>query len=320
MAALVALTAAVAAVRLRRGTSRGSSRALRRGAPPPKSATRRVRAIPTATRAGSAQVAATARPVVEASRRLARRGASAGAASLHRAAVDTAQRSRAASTAARACIDVTARLLAPLLTITGLAAWRAVRAGTDSVLRITDAATESVVAAAPRVAAGTARAGWTGLNAVLTVGATAAAVPEVVAETGERLEKRWRRLMSKLSLGLGFGVGFVLGARAGRERYEEIKQAAAGFVERPEVQQVLERARAAAPAPLQGGIDKLSGRASGGAGTGAGAGTSDGGPLTVDDLDVLVPPPPPVAGTGGPSGTDPLDPPPTSGDDPIARP
>ena len=54
--------------------------------------------------------------------------------------------------------------------------------------------------------------------------------------------------MGKFSLGLGIAVGYVLGARAGRDRYEQIAQAAAGFVQRPEVQQTLEKARAAAPA------------------------------------------------------------------------
>jgi hypothetical protein len=129
--------------------------------------------------------------------------------------------------------------------------------------------------------------------------------------------------MGRLSLGLGFGVGYVLGARAGRARYEQIKQAAAGVMERPGVQQALEKARTAAPAPLQGSIDKLSGRGSGSQGTSAE--TMDVDAVLVDELDVVVTPPPPVSGTGGPSGTyaplpDPLIPPAKTGDDPIARP
>jgi hypothetical protein len=89
--------------------------------------------------------------------------------------------------------------------------------------------------------------------------------------------------MGKLSLGLGLGVGYVLGAQAGRARYEQIKRAAAGVMERPEVQQAMERARSAAPAPLQGSLDKLTGRGSGG--QGAGTGTSDAAtpPLPVSD-------------------------------------
>lgn len=95
--------------------------------------------------------------------------------------------------------------------------------------------------------------------------------------------------MGKLSLGLGLGVGYVLGTRAGRARFEQIKQAASGVMGRPEVQQALEKAKTAAPAPLQDGIEKLTGTATGGQdGTGSGAdgGGSDDAPLP----DPLTPP------------------------------
>jgi hypothetical protein len=93
-------------------------------------------------------------------------------------------------------------------------------------------------------------------------------------------------------------------------------------MERPEVQQALEKARTAAPAPLQGSIDKLSGRGSGSQGTSAQ--TSHVGADQVDESDTVVTPPPPLSGTGGPSGTDaplpdPLIPPAKSGDDPTER-
>jgi hypothetical protein len=84
--------------------------------------------------------------------------------------------------------------------------------------------------------------------------------------------------MGKLSLGLGLGIGYVLGAQAGRARYEQIKQAAAGLMGRPEVQQALEQAKTAAPAPLQGAIGKLAGaggQGSGAGGQGSGAGGQD---------------------------------------------
>jgi hypothetical protein len=312
VAALVGLTAAVVAVlRLRRRT------------PPPPPAARRVLAVRTAAGDRAMQVAAAAGPVVEASGRLARSGASAGAAAVRRAVVDATQRSRAATTAAKTYTDVTAARLVPLMATTGQAAWRGVRAGTDSALRVTDAATEAVMTAVPRVTASTVRAGRTGLRAVRTVGAAAEAVPEAVAETGERLEKGWKKVMSRLSLGLGLGVGYVLGARAGRARFEQIKQAAAGYLARPEVQQTLEKARAAAPAPLRSGIDMVSGRGSGS--QGADAETIDVGADLVDEPNVVMTPPPPVSGTGGPSGTDaalrdPLIPPATSADGPTARP
>ncbi|SDN41230.1 hypothetical protein [Geodermatophilus sp. DSM 45219] len=295
VAVLAALAAAVAGVRLRRGSSLGWARLLRRGAPPPPTVAQRALAGAAAARARAVQAAAAAGPVAEASTRLARRGASAGVESARRTAVDVARRGRAASTAARSYTDEAAARLLPVVSTTGQAAWRAVRTGTDTALRASDAATLAVAGAVPRVAAGIVGAGRTGLRAVLTVGAAAEAVPEVVAETGERLEKGWRRVMGRLSLGLGFGVGYVLGARAGRDRYEQIKQAAAGLMERPEVQQALEQARAAAPGPLQSSIDKL---------TGGGSGRHSAETVDIDGVDVVVAPPPPVAGTGGPVGTD----------------
>jgi hypothetical protein len=101
--------------------------------------------------------------------------------------------------------------------------------------------------------------------------------------------------MGKLSLGLGIGIGYVLGAQAGRARYEEIKKAAAGLMERPEVQQALERARATAPAPLQGAIGKLAGGGSGGQDSAPGpvdAGSDADGPPSADAPlpDPLIPP------------------------------
>ncbi|NEM08422.1 DUF1002 domain-containing protein [Geodermatophilus normandii] len=80
--------------------------------------------------------------------------------------------------------------------------------------------------------------------------------------------------MGKVTLGLGFGVGYVLGARAGRDRYQQIVQAAQGFLGRPEVQQTIEKARDAAPAPLQGSIDKLTEAASGGQSSSGGTSSS----------------------------------------------
>ena len=80
--------------------------------------------------------------------------------------------------------------------------------------------------------------------------------------------------MGKVTLGLGFGIGYVLGARAGKDRYQQIVQAAQGFLGRPEVQQTIEKARDAAPAPLQGSIDKLTEAASGGQGGSSGTSSS----------------------------------------------
>ena len=130
-------------------------------------------------------------------------------------------------------------------------------------------------------------------------------------------------MVGKVLLLAAAGAGYVLGARAGRDRYEQIKEAAAGVMERPEVQQAVEKARAAAPAPLQGSIDKLSGRGSGRQATSTGTVGVEA--VVLEEVDVVVTPPPPVSGTGGPLGTDaplpdPLIPPSKSGDDPTGRP
>jgi hypothetical protein len=116
--------------------------------------------------------------------------------------------------------------------------------------------------------------------------------------------------MGKLSLALGLGVGYVLGTQAGRARYEQIKQAAAGLMERPEVQQAMEKARSAAPAPLQDSISKLSSRASGR--QSAGAGTADVEATVISD-DLGTPTPP----ASGPGGSGPVD---TALPDPLIPP
>ena len=41
----------------------------------------------------------------------------------------------------------------------------------------------------------------------------------------------------KLTFAVGVAVGFVVGARAGRERYDQIVRAAQSFVENPSVQE-----------------------------------------------------------------------------------
>ena len=83
--------------------------------------------------------------------------------------------------------------------------------------------------------------------------------------------------MGKVTLGIGLGIGYVLGARAGRDRYQQIVQAAQGFLQRPEVQQTVGKVRDAAPAPLRDGIDQLTGQGSGvqgSSGRGSGGGTA----------------------------------------------
>jgi hypothetical protein len=89
--------------------------------------------------------------------------------------------------------------------------------------------------------------------------------------------------MGKLSFGLGVAAGYVLGAQAGRSRYEQIKQAASGLMGRPEVRQALDKARTAAPEPLRPGIEKLTQAASGGQAGGAGTGGTGTPPAAADE-------------------------------------
>lgn len=47
--------------------------------------------------------------------------------------------------------------------------------------------------------------------------------------------------MGKAMTVLGFGLGYVLGTRAGRERYQQLKQTAVKVGQRPQVQQARDR-------------------------------------------------------------------------------
>lgn len=49
--------------------------------------------------------------------------------------------------------------------------------------------------------------------------------------------------MKKLTLLTGFAAGYVLGARAGRERYEQIKAGATRFAQNPQVQAAASKAQ-----------------------------------------------------------------------------
>jgi len=49
-------------------------------------------------------------------------------------------------------------------------------------------------------------------------------------------------MKGKILLVVGFGVGYVLGARAGRERYEDIKRVVGDFWNSPRVQRQIDEA------------------------------------------------------------------------------
>ncbi len=58
----------------------------------------------------------------------------------------------------------------------------------------------------------------------------------------------------KFGLVVGLGVGYVLGARAGRERYEELKASWDQFMGNPSVQSVVHKGKEAASTSAQAGI------------------------------------------------------------------
>jgi hypothetical protein len=58
------------------------------------------------------------------------------------------------------------------------------------------------------------------------VGETLGEVPDALAASGKRLRRKWRKLTNRVVAVLALGGGYVLGAAAGRQRYEQIMQAA----------------------------------------------------------------------------------------------
>jgi hypothetical protein len=65
-------------------------------------------------------------------------------------------------------------------------------------------------------------------------------------------------MAGNLKLLAGLAAGYVLGARAGRERYERIAEATRRLAERPEVRELTGKVRSG----LEAGLDKAAGTAS----------------------------------------------------------
>jgi hypothetical protein len=59
-----------------------------------------------------------------------------------------------------------------------------------------------------------------------------------MAQVTEEIHSTWRRTMGIIKSAVILGGGYVLGARAGRDRYEQLRQKAEQLLQRPEVQQV----------------------------------------------------------------------------------
>ncbi|MGY1808843.1 hypothetical protein ACI8AF_15855 [Blastococcus sp. SYSU D00669] len=213
------------------------------------------------------------------------------ATALGRAAGATGRGAVTAAASAVALGQVLGTATLPLLSATGRLLARGAGAGAAGVAQAAGATTRLAGAVAPVVAARAAAVGHAGVDAVQRLGRTVDVVPEAVAETGERLQKGGRKLTRQVSLGLGLGTGYVLGARAGRERFEQIKQAAVGLAERPEVQQVLGRVgRGPRPAAGATTVDVVGGPP-----------LADDGIAVVTPVEPLLPPDP----LDGPPGTPP---------------
>jgi hypothetical protein len=62
--------------------------------------------------------------------------------------------------------------------------------------------------------------------------------------------------MKIVKLAAGFAIGYVLGARAGREQYERIAEAARGLSGSPQVEQAKQKVKDTANAKLDQAADK----------------------------------------------------------------
>jgi hypothetical protein len=60
------------------------------------------------------------------------------------------------------------------------------------------------------------------------------------------VQRTWRKLTFRLTVLVFGGLGYVLGARAGRERYDQIVRTVSGLAQRPEVRSARDRVQSAA--------------------------------------------------------------------------
>ena len=97
------------------------------------------------------------------------------------------------------------------------------------------------------------------------------------------------KVMGKLGMMVGAAVGYVLGAKAGRERYDQITASARQLMEKPQVKRVME----SAPGNLGARVEQVAGKAAdavhqagervgtSSGGSGGGGGTTPTGPRPV---------------------------------------
>jgi hypothetical protein len=124
-------------------------------------------------------------------------------------------------------------------------------------------------------------------------GASVQATRKAISQGARRVRpgRRRRQRGGTFGLAVGGAAGYVLGAKAGRERYQEITESATRFTQRPEVRRATEQAVAK--------LDQLSGQAAdklqaARPSTRSEAGSGGGQPITVGQETPTVTPPSPT--------------------------
>jgi hypothetical protein len=110
-----------------------------------------------------------------------------------------------------------------------------------------------------RALAGTAAAPFAAVGRAVTRAGRGVPAPDRTPHP-RILRSRRRRMAGNLKLLAGLAAGYVLGARAGRERYERIAEATRRLAERPEVRELTGKVRAGLGAGLEKAADTASDR------------------------------------------------------------
>jgi PRC-barrel domain protein len=110
-----------------------------------------------------------------------------------------------------------------------------------------------------RALAGTAAAPFAAAGRAVARGGRRVPVPTRTLQPRTPRNRR-TRMAGNLKLLAGLAAGYVLGARAGRERYERIAQGTRRLAERPEVRELIGNVRSGLGAGLEKAIDRASDR------------------------------------------------------------
>jgi hypothetical protein len=89
-------------------------------------------------------------------------------------------------------------------------------------------------------------------------GSRAGEVDPTIAPIGTQQRERPSRVAGALKTAATFGAGYVVGSRAGRKRFEQLKQASSTWAQRPQVQQSRQRLQTGVTHTLQAGNARLS--------------------------------------------------------------